>query len=564
MAAHDATPPTPQPIPLPPDFPFTWERPEDQSRLLTIDQMHFPGQIKPLTATLVQLFDRGFNGASDHYSLPVEARTLYINTYLYQSLGPRLLPPEQLHAMGEQAEARVGAALERLRELWETEWLPEILEHEAFWATFDLHGASQADLAAHFDDTIERIARLWEIHFLIVIPMLLGMSLFDDFYTDLFGSETRFEAMRLMQSDENKSYEAGQELWKLSRQALALPEVRRILEEAPAAEVVPALEQSEQGRNFLAPLRGWLDVYGRRGSLFANYDDPSWIEDPTPAIKSLKDYVGQADRDMEAERREQMAAREQLLTDARTRLQGYPEQVRGQFEFFVNAGQLGAMLQENHNYYLDQRTLYYAPRRVVMEIGRRLAAAGQIDRPDDIFSLTHQQVQAALHQPTVPDLRGQVADWQAALQRWSQVEPPRAIGSMPPGPPPDSPLGRAVGKFFGGPPQPPTDPNVLRGNAGSPGTVRAPARVVHSLAEAGALRRGEVLVTETTAPSWTPLFATAAAVVTDTGGILSHCAIVAREYSIPAVVGVGMATAMIQTGQIIEVDGDNGIIRIVT
>ncbi len=68
---------------------------------------------------------------------------------------------------------------------------------------------------------------------------------------------------------------------------------------------------------------------------------------------------------------------------------------------------------------------------------------------------------------------------------------------------------------------------------------------------------------ETTAPPWTPLFATAAAVVTDTGGILSHCAVVAREYRIPAVVGTGTATSLIQDGQILEVDGDEGIVRIV-
>ena len=72
------------------------------------------------------------------------------------------------------------------------------------------------------------------------------------------------------------------------------------------------------------------------------------------------------------------------------------------------------------------------------------------------------------------------------------------------------------------------------------------------------------MVAETTAPPWTPLFATVAAVVSDTGDILSHCAVVAREYGIPAVVGTGMATAMIADGQTVEVDGDAGIIRIIT
>ena len=92
--------------------------------------------------------------------------------------------------------------------------------------------------------------------------------------------------------------------------------------------------------------------------------------------------------------------------------------------------------------------------------------------------------------------------------------------------------------------------------------MRGPARVVRSLAEATKLRRGDVLVAETTAPPWTPLFATAAAIVTDTGGILSHCAVVAREYRIPAVVGTGRATATIRDGQILEVDGDAGLVRI--
>jgi pyruvate,water dikinase len=88
------------------------------------------------------------------------------------------------------------------------------------------------------------------------------------------------------------------------------------------------------------------------------------------------------------------------------------------------------------------------------------------------------------------------------------------------------------------------------------------ARVIRSLAEAARLRPGEVLVAETTAPPWTPLFATAAAVVTDAGGILSHCAVVAREYGIPAVVGTGMASVLIHDGQEVEVDGDAGIVRV--
>jgi phosphoenolpyruvate synthase/pyruvate phosphate dikinase len=119
-----------------------------------------------------------------------------------------------------------------------------------------------------------------------------------------------------------------------------------------------------------------------------------------------------------------------------------------------------------------------------------------------------------------------------------------------------------MSKFFGGPPPVSDDPDVLFGAAGSPGVVRGPARVIRDIADAARLQPGDIMVTATTAPPWTPLFATAAAVVTDTGGVLSHCAVVAREYRIPAVVGTGFGTQAIADGQIVEVDGERGVVRI--
>ncbi len=85
---------------------------------------------------------------------------------------------------------------------------------------------------------------------------------------------------------------------------------------------------------------------------------------------------------------------------------------------------------------------------------------------------------------------------------------------------------------------------------------------MRSLDECHKLGVGEILVAESTSPSWTPLFGIAAGIVTDTGGILSHCAVVAREYRIPAVVGTGVATSMITDGQTIEVDGDAGRVHL--
>ncbi|MBL8126668.1 MAG: hypothetical protein JNM64_03455 [Chloroflexia bacterium] len=115
-------------------------------------------------------------------------------------------------------------------------------------------------------------------------------------------------------------------------------------------------------------------------------------------------------------------------------------------------------------------------------------------------------------------------------------------------------------RFFGGPPQISETPGQLKGTPGSRGTVTGVARVARTLDDARHLEPGEILVAITTMPPWTPLFGIASAVVTETGGPLSHCAIVAREYGIPAVVGAAGATRAIQTGQEITVDGSGGLV----
>jgi pyruvate,water dikinase len=342
---------------------------------------------------------------------------------------------------------------------------------------------------------------------------------------------------------------------------MEVPEVRKVLEENAAVEVVRALESSAEGREFLAELDAYLDEYGQRGDLWG-ISYPTWAEDPTPVIKMLKDYVAQSSGP-EEELASLSAEREQLLAETRERLGGYPQAVRDEFETLLKAAQESVVLSEDHGFWIDFNATARV-RGVIMEFGRRFAEAGVIERRDDVFHLTLDEIRETAEQLPNLDRKVLVAQRKDELERFAEVQPPPTLGTPPPGPRPDNPVNRAMGKFFGGPPQPSGEPGVLRGNPGSPGVVRGRARVLRSLSEAAGLRQGEVLVAETTAPPWTPLFATAAAVVTDTGGILSHCAVVAREYRIPAVVGTGAATATIKSGQAVEVDGDAGIVRVLS
>lgn len=551
-------------IPTPPDFPVVWENPDDERLFWTRDAMHFPEPVNELEDEFLTRLaqENGFARACEVYDLPFRLRPIRINHYLYTAVAPVMAPPGELEAMGERSREKLGDAMARLGERWAGEFLPEIRQYLEDWDRFDLRSASMPELLAHLDETVAKFRRLWEIHFTLAFPMLMSMSMFEEFYGDLFGSDGAFDAYRLLQGLDNKTVETGRELWRLSRRALERPEVRKALEEKAAADVVSSLRGSAEGRAFLTELHAYLDEYGQRGDMWG-VSYPTWAEDPTPVIKMLKDYVSQSGGGPEEELASLSAEREQLLAETRERLGSYPQAVRDEFEFLLKAAQEGMVLSEDHGFWIDFGSTARV-RKLVMEFGRRFAEAGIIERADDVFHLNLDEVRETAAELPNLDRRGLVAQRKDELERFRKIQSPPALGTPPPGPPPDNPFNRTMMKFFGGPPQPPGEPGVLQGNPGSPGVVQGRARVLRSLSETDRLQEGEVLVAETTAPAWTPLFATAAAVVTDTGGILSHCAVVAREYRIPAVVGTGGATATIKSGQRIEVDGDAGIVRILS
>ncbi len=462
--------------------------------------------------------------------------------------------------MDERGAANVSAAADRLETLWNDEWLPEVRQHLAFWEAFDLAGADVATLLAHFDETVARFRRCWKIHFLQILPVFVAMSSFEELCRDLFGDESALGPYRLTQGLGNATFESGRALWRLSQRALAAPLVRRFFEAHAAEEIPTELAATGVGQAFLDELRAYLDCWGKRGDKMGlRY--PSWIEDPSPAIRQVKDYITRPDRDIEAEFVGLAEAREHAVAEARQRLAGYPAAVRERFETTLRAAQVATVISEDHNYLIDFRCSYEV-RRVLLELGARTAASGALDAQDDVFYLSPDELRMTAAALPAIDQRTVVAERRASITRASRVLAPRTLGAVPDGPPPGDPVALAVGKFFGAPPPRTMEPGVLRGHPGSPGRAHGPARVIRSLSEAAKLQPGDILVAEATAPSWTPLFATVAAVVTDTGGILSHCAVVAREYGLPAVVGSVTATELIRDGQMLEVDGDAGLVRI--
>jgi pyruvate,water dikinase len=291
--------------------------------------------------------------------------------------------------------------------------------------------------------------------------------------------------------------------------------------------------------------------------------DIPWREDPSIPIASIAAMIDLPEsEDPEAQYQQRVARREELMAKLREKVADDPE-LSAKVEEMYEAARYSFPLTEDHAFYIDQ-LLIGVFRRFVLALGDRLVAKGLIEKPDDVFFLYRDELVDAL--ATGGDQRSLVAERRASFDRSAQIVPPTALGTPPPPPdpsqPPDPFMDALVVRLLGiVPPEENPDENVMKAVAGSPGTYTGKARVVRSLAEAiDDLDEGEVMVCEMTLPPWVPMFSLAGAVVTDVGGVLSHAAIVAREFGLPAVVGTDVGTKVIQTGQTITVDGNAGIV----
>jgi len=259
--------------------------------------------------------------------------------------------------------------------------------------------------------------------------------------------------------------------------------------------------------------------------------------------------------DASARRARLEAERTEAEQKARAALAGEPK-LLARFEKVLAPAQRFQPLREEQVYWF---TLGWPlMRRAVRRLGELLRDRAQLADPDEVFFITRNELLAALRQTDGHrELSTEAVRRRATWDEQRRLAPPLVIGEMAP----------IVKRFLGAAEDAVRTPGAdgepgLRGIPASPGRVTGPARVIRSAAEFDRLQPGDVLVAPITTPAWTPLFATAAAVVTDTGGMLTHAAIAAREYGLPAVVGTWNATNSIRNGDVIRVDGSAGVVEV--
>jgi len=296
-------------------------------------------------------------------------------------------------------------------------------------------------------------------------------------------------------------------------------------------------------------LQAFLRRYGQRAVAEIDLGMPRWSDDPSHLLGVISNYLrlDTADLDPVSQFKAGRARAESMITSLTTRL-AERSRVRARLAGWTlrRVRQLIG-LRESPKFLLI--VALGVMREQLKDVGRELAAAGRIDQADDVFFLDLRDARRGL---AGEDLRSLVAARREAYQEeLRRRHIPRLLLSD--GTEPEAVAAESAGAAG-------TD-GALTGSPASTGTVTARARVV--LDPVGAyLEPGEILVAPSTDPGWTPLFLTAGGLVMEMGGSNSHGAVVAREYGIPAVVGVPEATHKIETGQLITVDGAAGLVTV--
>ncbi len=369
------------------------------------------------------------------------------------------------------------------------------------------------------------------------------------------------------------------ELRRLARLALELGLADGVKGTGGEPQLRAALAGSEAGARWLADFEETKNpwFYFSYGTGIFYHHHRSWIDDTTFPIAAIGSYIERLEAGEDISRpSEAVAAERDRITEEHRAL--LDDDARRAFDDSLALARTVFPYVEEHNFYIDHWyfTIFW---NKVREFGALLARNAFLAEAEDVFYLRHDEVRSALEElrlwwsaggaeaargpgrwPTIAARRRSIYQ---SMREWA---PPAALGEAPEAITDPMTvmlwgittervkewLASAQGARTG----------VLAGLAASPGVVEGRARVILRPDQLGQLEAGEVLVAPSTSTSWTPVFATVAAAVLDIGGMMSHAAIVAREYGLPAVVGTGIGTQAIRTGDRLRVDGGAGVVTI--
>jgi phosphohistidine swiveling domain-containing protein len=558
------------------EFPIEW-REGERDLFWIYDDLHIPNPVSPMFfdiggwwLTCDHMFRRfgtpfacdwiakEINGYVYTAAVPCES-DLHSEATEYQSRYVPRVPRDPEHAA--QIGTYLGWVLPEYAgnflAWWRERLRPEIERNFAYLDGIDYDGATMRELAVYLEDAIDVHDRHWKIHWMLNFAQFASTQDLNAVIAEVRGEEDPGLMGRLQSSLEDRNWDSIEDLWKIKEEIKGDGDLAAAFEGQTAEDVARALEDSERGRRLIEErIVRHQKAFGYKSIWSHEFAFKTWREDPAPILEAVRGYlatdydypsnIASVRDDLEAAKREVM---EGVEGDAAERLRTALELSLG-----MNS------LTPDHHFYVDQGT--NARLRVVLiAIGDKLVEAGVLDDPEDVMYLRYNELRRLMADQAAFDAPELVSDRRDAREAAAERRPPSWVGTATKTALefPYNALWGFPEKFHAGEP---ATTGEVRGLAASPGVVEGSARFVASLDEFDQVLDGEILVCRMTNPAWVVLFTKITGLVTEAGGAVSHPAVVAREFGIPAVVGTTNAGERIKTGDRIRVNGTTGVVEI--
>ena len=526
-----------------------------------------PDPLSPLFATLaVPLWTEALQAMAKSRRMQLligrDVELVTIHEYAYYSFSLTAWRAVRLLFAAPVLIPRVIRMMRSGEAKWTNETRPRYAKAAGAWSERDLATIPLLELLSGARDIVAAAAAYY-----VSIQTVLGGSnvseaIFTNVYNHLVRRKSDPTALIFLLGFESAPIRAEKSLYDLAIWAQTRGELAEYLSRTSGADIAAAfgsqpgpIADGESWREFTSRFAEHLNRFGHA---VYNLDFATGVpaEDPGAVIETLRYFVSGQGRNPHERQAAAAAARELAAETALARLGVLRLRL---FKSVLRWAQHCAPLREDA--LADVGLGWPVLRRMLREVGRRMAAAGAIAERDDVFWLKWEEAEAAARGldagQAAGDHRRAISERRESWRREHGVTPPVALPIkgggrlfgfdvshlMP------ARSGRAAG-------------NLIKGIGASPGRVTGTARVICGPEEFALMKPGDILVAKITTPAWTPLFALASGVVTDVGGPLSHSSIVAREYGVPAVLGTGEATRRIRSGQRVTVDGSSGVVRV--
>jgi pyruvate, water dikinase len=563
----------------------------EEKRFWFCDAQHWPTPFRPFDTIMVEYACKCLGQYNTRHLMVPPANGIDYrihNGYLYMS--PIAVEPDKIAARVPQFLERAGFYFQnwnKLLEQWHVkvrkvidelealkfEALPDVVPLE--WILEGRGLDNTSELIENYDRAIQLCYKAWQYHFEF---LNLGYAAYLDFFgfcKEQFPNIPDQAIARMVQGIDVDLFRPDDELKKLARLAIELG-VDDALMSGSVDQALAAAGGRPNGVKWIEAWNTakypWFNFTSGNGFYSA---DKYWIEHLDIPLSYVRNYISQMKKGVKIERpTAAVAAERERITKEYTELLG--QDMRPVFEQKLGLARTVFPYVENHNFYIEHWSLGVFWRKM-RELSRLFMSAGFWSDHEGLFYLNRNEARDALFDYCSSWAVGVEAIgpryWPQRIEKRKKIM--AALATQNPEPalnePPDvvtEPFTimlwgittDRINSWLKGP----ANSKQLSGMAASPGTVEGLARVIRSADELDQIKDGEILVTPVTAPSWAPVFSKISATVTDIGGMMSHAAIVCREYGLPAVTATGSASAVIKTGQRLRVDGSNGEVTILS